>query len=139
MNIAQKILVGLALMLAFWIGWCVVTLITPKSIASTPTKVETEVITGKDVYVSDNMNDESSAIVNPNETVSYWYVSYTARIKKPESEYVGYKVISIPHPYFDVKSAIFEITPKYTEEDYVGISFFKRVPFETYKAYIELK
>ncbi len=99
---------------------------------------EPEIIAGQDVYVSDNMNDESSSIVTePSTTVSYWYVSFSAHIKSSDASYNGYRVVVIQHPYFDINDAIHAIVPAYVEDDYVGITFFKRVPFETYKSFKE--
>lgn len=84
-------------------------------------------------FVTSDMNDSTDAVVTK-EAVSYWYVYYTFN-----SEYEGYKVVEISKPYFDLSEAITKIRPNYIEKDFVGIQFFKRVPFETYESYKNMK
>jgi len=99
---------------------------------------EGEFEVGKDIYVTDNMNDEnSSTVTEPITTVSYWYVFY--EVGGIVNGYKGYKVIQLSTPYFDVCKAQLSILPTAGEKDYVGIEFFKRVPIETYKSYLERK
>lgn len=81
--------------------------------------------------------DENEDIVVTKDTVSFWYVYYTARIDDGDNRYDGYKVIKINTSYFEITKAIFQIVPNYKEKDYVGVQFFKRVPYETYKSYKE--
>lgn len=99
---------------------------------------DTSIESGKDVYVTDNMNDENSAMVTePSTTVSYWYIYYDVHIVKGDSRYQGWKVISLPTPYFDTYKAVRILVPTFVDEDYVGIQFFKRVPIETYTAFLK--
>ena len=92
----------------------------------------------KDVYITDNINDENSSILTEsNNTVSYWYVYYNVHRAKPENFWTGYDVVELSTPYFDISSAIIIIFPQYTDEDFVGIEYFKRVPIETYKLHKE--
>ena len=98
---------------------------------------EPEIESVKDVYVTDNLNDENSSIVTePSTAVSFWYVYFHASVKSGESIFDGYKVIQISHPYFDVNEARLKLVSTATDADYVGVTFFKRVPLETYNAYI---
>lgn len=66
------------------------------------------------------------------DSCSYWYVFYTARRKNPDDTWSGYKVIKLDKPYFNVSEAIKIIYPSYTDDDYVGIEFFKEVTERTY-------
>lgn len=99
--------------------------------------IEAEIIAGKDVYLTDNINDESSAVITETSTtVSYWYIYYNAHIKSSDARYTGYEIVELSTPYFDIHSAIIKVIPTYkNDEDFVGIEYFKRVPFETYKSY----
>ena len=101
---------------------------------------QSETSQGKDVYVTDNINDENvSKVTESSNTVSYWYISYHASLKKDDNMFDGYKVVSIDVPYYDVYKIRKAAVPYVKDEDYVGINFFKRVPFETYKAYLDEK
>jgi hypothetical protein len=92
----------------------------------------------KEVYTTDNINDENSAkVTEPSNAVSYWYVYFEAKVASPENEWEGFKIIELPTPYFDVDVANNTILPSGKENDFVGIHFFKRVPFETYNAYLQ--
>lgn len=87
-------------------------------------------------FVTPDMNDSADA-VTVKDTVSYWYVYYMANIKESGNEYEGYKIIELPNAYFSISDAIVRIVPSYKHEDYIGVKFFKRVPYETYKSYKE--
>ncbi len=92
------------------------------------------------VYIPPDINDSADAVITVNkDTVSYWYVYYEADVKSSATpwEFTGYKVIKLKTPYFDVAKSIFDIYPKYETKDFIGIRFFKRVPYETYKSYKE--
>jgi len=94
-------------------------------------------IAGKDVYVTDNINDENLGIVTePLTTVSYWYVTYNVHIADGDKRWEGWQVLELKAPYFDTYAVIYQLVPAFVKEDYVGIDFFKRVPLETYQAYI---
>lgn len=101
---------------------------------------EEEITSSKDVFVTDNINDENSAIISePSNTVSFWYVYYNVHIKTNDVTYNGYSIIRCTHPYFDVEEAVLSILPNYTKNDFVGIQFFKRVPLESYNAFIKFE
>lgn len=99
--------------------------------------VETPVEVGKDIYVTDNMNDENSAIVDSVTAASFWYVYYNAHIVKTDSRYAGYMVIQLSTPYYDVNEAMHKILPTIAIDDFVGVEFFKRVPLESYQSYLK--
>lgn len=129
------ILVALGILLLCCVG-C-----TEKKVPETPVVVETpegEFEVNKDVYVTDNINDENSGIVTePNTTISFWYIFY--EVKSGDNQYEGYKIVQLPYPYFDLNKVQLAILPTADEKDYVGIKFFKRVPLETYKSYLANK
>lgn len=88
------------------------------------------------VYVTPDITDSVDATITVNkDTVSYWYVYFTVHIKSGDNSYNGYKVIKIAKPYYDIPLAINAIVPNSKDEDYIGVEFFKRVPYETYKSY----
>ena len=89
---------------------------------------------------NDSFGDDTSEEVNDysgysdsEESASYWYVYYDFSGK---DKHTGYTIVEIDSPFFDflkVRSAIKSY--KLTKDDYLGITFFKRVSFESYKAY----
>lgn len=110
---------------------------TPIVIKTVETAVEVPMESGKDVYVTDNMNDENLATITDSSPVSYWYVDYSVHVAKSDSRYEGWQVIQLTHPYYDTYEAVHAILPTYIKEDYVGVHFFKRVPFEVYKSFLK--
>jgi len=89
------------------------------------------------VYVQEE--DFSRYKVDEIDTVSYWYYTYNVSRKKTAevkaSRWEGYDVCELDGPYFDVNKVRKIAYPEVVEKDFVKISFFKRVSFETYKAY----
>lgn len=79
--------------------------------------------------------DFSAYQVDETSESSYWYIYHS---RKGNSVF-GYDIIELDTPYFDVNKAI-GILKKSTgapKDKYFGILFFKQVPFETYKAFID--
>lgn len=87
-------------------------------------------------YITPDMNDSADAVVSK-VSVSYWYVYYNIHIKSSDAQYKGYEVVELTTPYFTIEETITILLPKYKDEDFVGIEFFKRVPYETYKSFKE--
>jgi hypothetical protein len=84
----------------------------------------------KNIYV-----DDYSGYADSEESASYWYVHYDYSGK---DKHTGYKIVEIDVPYFDlnkVRGAVKDY--KLGDDDYLGLTFFKRVSFESYKAYKE--
>jgi len=109
----------------------------PKPTAKeTSTEVELDPLI-KEVYITDSINDENLATVTePLTKASYWFVKYELSVKSTQVEMRGWMVVELSTPYFDTHEAVIKIYPQYKEEDYVGLDFFKRVPYETYQSYI---
>lgn len=82
----------------------------------------------KNVYVSED--DYSIYDVDEEVDASYWYVYY-----QMNNDHTGYKMVEIDVPYFDLDKVRKAIKPNATEEDFVGITYFNRVSFDSWKTY----
>lgn len=88
----------------------------------------------KKVYVTEEDFDEYDPYNGDITTsqASYWYILYESRFVR------GYNVIEIDVPYPDIIKMVNKVKNGLkTDIEYVQISFFKRVPFETYRTYRE--
>lgn len=109
--------------------------------------VEVERTVIKKVYVPEESFDEYDPYNGEitETSASYWYVCY--EYKDDKDNYEGYKVVEIDVPYYDVNKVILAIRPDLNNEDFykedngiwLGVRFFHRVSFETYKNYQEDK
>lgn len=82
----------------------------------------------------DDFNNYSSDEISLDDKSSYWYifVEYTG----PTTRWRSYKVIEIDVPYYDVNKVLNVAYPEVNNDDeWIGVTFFKRVSFETYKSY----
>ena len=86
-----------------------------------------ETVVIKKVYINE---EDYSGYTSDEVGVSYWYVYY-----QMNNDHHGYKILELDVPYFDLHKAILGIKPNATEKDFVGISFFNRVSFETWQSY----
>lgn len=85
------------------------------------------------VYIHEEKFDKYDPFNNDytTETSSYWYVQFdTEKVR-------GYDVLEIDVPYPDIIKMIKKLKAELNYNGYVQISFFKRVPFESYKSYKE--
>ncbi len=102
---------------------------TPKVVKVDDDFIKKEVVEERGIEYPVNEYDGDKVIDSTN-MESYWYIHFHVSTKV--SQYDGYNVIKLSTSYFDIIKAIKVIVPNYTESDYVGIDFFKRVPYETY-------
>lgn len=68
-----------------------------------------------------------------NDAVSYWYMRYETRKVR------GWTVMKVNGPYFDMLEVITTLREElnYHGDKYIELNFFQRVPYETYKSYID--
>lgn len=109
--------------------------------------VEVERTVIKKVYVPEESFDEYDPYNGEitETSASYWYVYY--EYEDGTDNYQGYKVVEIDVPYYDVNKVILAIRPDLNNKDFykedngiwLGVKFFNRVSFETYRNYQEDK
>jgi len=89
-----------------------------------------ETVVIKTVYI----NEEDFGSYSDKETgASYWYIYYDFR--SGENKHTGYTMVEIDVPYFDLIKIRGKIKDyKLKDDDYLGITFFHRISFESYKA-----
>lgn len=96
-----------------------------------PTEIVEQKVVIKNVYV--NEDDYTSYDVDAT-TSSYWYIKYETEHMK------GWTVMELKTPYPDIVKFIERAKlsdGKDKKSDYAEITYFTRVPFETYKTYKE--
>ena len=119
----------------------------PTQVPKKPQSTEVERTVIKKVYVPEESFDEYDQYNGDitDTSASYWYVYY--EYKDDKDNYEGYEVVEIDVPYYDVNKVILAIRPDLNNEDFykesnsiwLGVRFFHRVSFETYRNYQEDK